>query len=151
MPPLFPARIMNLTPRVFSLFFPEVATIYLSGGYKYSSPSGITLRASVGPTLLNQGGSYDDELFADGRLEFFYEQNRVLIGIGIGTRVWLTQQGLELGEQNLQSFNFSLGYSFNRITPSLHFSVPLDDDHLIGVRESINYVWGIDLKVALDK
>ncbi|GEM_PF-3132918 len=133
----------------FEAFFPEVTTIYLSGGYKYSSPAGITLRASIGSTLLNQGDPYDDELLADGRLEFFYEQNRLLVGFGIGTRVWLTEQGLDFGERNLQSFKFSLGYSFNRIIPSLHFAAPLDDDDLIGVKENINYVWGIDLKVAL--
>ncbi|MEW6015387.1 MAG: hypothetical protein AB1690_08700 [Candidatus Zixiibacteriota bacterium] len=134
----------------FEAYLPEVTTVYASGGYKIVSLSGYSIRMLLGPALYLISEE-DDELLAQGTIEFLYEKNRYNFGIGLGSKIWLTESDLDFGERNLQYFKFRLGVSFDRLTPCLHLTAPLDEDFILGVRQNLNYVWGIDLKVALDK
>ena len=133
-------------------FFQKVTTVSFLGGYKYVSSEKFGVRFLLGSTIwLPSESYYDPEVFADGRVELIFTPERFNIGFGIGSKTLLTEDELDFSQANYQYFRFTMGYELGQVTPGLHFTVPMDEDYILGFKQSVNHTWGVDVRVALDK
>lgn len=130
----------------FEAYFPDLITIYGSGGIEHFFPSGTNYGVTVGGALMiptEDGG--DSELFIDYSVQFKFPLDQFELGAGFAGRMLATEGDLSFGERTIHQLGVMGNMHFGNFRPGLHLRIPLDDD----LTEVLDYVYGFNLTMDI--
>ncbi|HUF08470.1 MAG TPA: hypothetical protein VMO47_04060 [Rhodothermales bacterium] len=133
----------------FEAFLPNVLAVNASVTGQTRLSDQAILQFGGGPVLLvptEDGGSDDTEVYAQYFLLGVFAGRTVAVKAGFTGRAILTESDLDFGERSIHQFGLGAALNNGTLRPGLHVRIPLDED----LRDSIDYVAGINLTVILD-
>ncbi len=131
----------------FEAFLPDVASVYLSGGYHYEIPSGLIFECALGPNLMmpTEDEGTESELYIDYNAEIWYYREQGGVGFGFSGRLLATEADLDFGERTVHQLGLAGKIALGNILPGFQIRLPLDAE----LGDYIDVVYGLNVTMRL--
>lgn len=134
-------------PDRFEAFLPDVAAVRAAGRYGVAHRSGLRAALRLSPALLvATGASGTADLYVSYGAQAGMRGGAVSGWVVLNGRSVVTRRALRYDERAEHAVGFRVRVEEGRWRPGLLLQLPLDED----VQQTIDYVLGVTLSVALD-
>lgn len=126
-------------------FLPKYAPVTANVTYRYTAPSGFTVKLRAGPSVWINTDNQDSEMLAAYSLLLGYQSSAVALSGGLTGRAIITESNMSFGERTLHQLGAAVTVGSGAVRPGVQLRLPLDQD----MTDILDYVVTLHVSVVL--